>query len=262
VNQTVDVTCDLGESFGNFKLGQDEEVIPFISSANVGCGFHGGDPTVMRETVRMAAANGVAIGAHFGLPDLRGFGRRWIQMDSDDLVNDTIYQIGALKAICEVEGTEVSHVKAHGALSDMSAVDRGVAEAIVEAVCLVDPSLPIYTICNAEIRRVAEERGVPTVFEVYLDRCVDDDGIEIAGYDPATLGGSVGSAIRRVIDAVTEGRLATDTGRLIAWEADSICFHGDTSDTVEFARRLGPALQASGIAVSPPSPGGGDSRAV
>jgi UPF0271 protein len=251
-DQTIDITCDLGESFGHYELGRDEEVVPYISSANVGCGFHGGDPTVMRRTVRLAKANGVAIGAHFGFPDLRGFGRRRIQMDSSDLVNDTIYQIGALQAICGAEGAGISHVKPHGALSDMSYIERDVAEAIVEAVCLVDPNLPIYTVWNSEVRRVADEKGVPTVLEVYLDRCVDDDGIETAGYDIATLGGSVDAALHRVVRAVKEKKLATDTGRLINWEADSVCFHGDTKDTPEFARRLGPELAAAGIEVKAP----------
>jgi UPF0271 protein len=247
MDTTIDITCDLGESFGIYKLGRDEEVIPFITSANVGCGFHGGDPTVMRKTVALAREHGVAVGAHFGFPDLRGFGRRWMRIERDDLINDIIYQVGALQAICAVEGVEICHLKPHGALFDMAAGDDDIASAIVEAVALVDPTLPIYSVWNAALRRLADERGIPTVLEVYLDRAVDDDGTEIPGYDVGTLGGSVDAALRRVVRAVKDGRLASDTGRELDWEADSICFHGDTKDTVEFAARLGKELEAAGI---------------
>ena len=250
--RTIDITCDLGESFGIYKIGRDEDVMPHISSANIGCGFHGGDPTVMRETVRLAKRHGVAIGAHFGYYDLRGFGRRWITMDKGDLINDILYQMGALQAICQVEAAQLTHVKPHGALDDMAAVDGHVASAIVEAVGLFDPSLPIYTVWNAETRRLATEAGIPTVLQVYVDRGVTDDGIEIAGYRPECVGGSTDAALQRVITAVTTGKLASEHGKPLDWEADSVCFHGDGRDALFYATRLPEALGRAGLTIAAP----------
>ena len=249
---SIDITCDLGESFGIYKLGRDEEVIGFITSANVGCGFHGGDPSVMRETVRRAKEHRVAIGAHFGFPDLRGFGRRWITIDRADLINDILYQMGALQGICRAEGAEISHVKPHGATADMAANDPAMAEAIVEAVALFDESLPIYTVWNTAIRQAADTKGIPTVHEVYVDRAVDDDGVEIAGYDLTALGGSVNAALKRVVTAVKTGRLAASSGKLLDWTADSVCFHGDTDDALAYASRLNEDLQAAGFSIAAP----------
>lgn len=250
--QTIDITCDLGESFGIYKIGRDDEVMPYISTANVGCGFHGGDPTVMRHTVRMAKQHGVAVGAHFGYYDLRGFGRRWITMDKADLINDILYQMGALQAICRVEGVEMTHVKPHGALDDMAAQDASIAAAIVEAVGLFDNTLPIYTVWNAETRRLADEAGIPTVLQVYVDRGVTDDGVEIAGYHLETVGGSVDGALDRVITAVKTGKLASENGRLLDWKANSVCFHGDGADALSYATKLSARLREAGLAIQPP----------
>jgi UPF0271 protein len=249
--RTIDITCDLGESFGIYTIGRDEEVMPYISSANVGCGFHGGDPTVMRKTVQLAKRHGVAVGAHFGYPDLRGFGRRWITMDHTDLVNDILYQMGALQAICRVEGVEITHVKPHGALDDMGALDRRLADAIVSAVRLFDDKLPVYTVWNSQIRHAAEEAGLPTVLQVYVDRGVTEEGVEIAGYQVDKVGGSVDAALARVVTAVTTGKLASDGGQLLDWEADCVCFHGDTGDALTYATRLSGALRDAGFDIQP-----------
>lgn len=249
---SIDITCDMGESFGIYKIGRDEEVMPYISSANVGCGFHGGDPTVMRQTVRLAKRQGVAIGAHFGYYDLRGFGRRWIKVDKGDLVNDILYQIGALQAICHAEGVEITHVKPHGALDDMAALDSDIAGAIVEAVGIFDDRLPIYTVWNAQTRRLAKEAGIPTVLQVYVDRGVTDEGVEIAGYRLECVGGSVDAAIGRVMTAVTTGKLASEHGRLLDWEISSVCFHGDGADVMAYATQLPAALRAAGLSIQPP----------
>jgi UPF0271 protein len=248
---SIDITCDLGESFGIYTIGHDEEVMPYISSANIGCGFHGGDPTVMRRTVRLAKQHGVAIGAHFGYPDLRGFGRRWITMDHDDLENDVLYQLGALQGICKAEGVEITHVKPHGALDDMGALDRTLADAIVKAVALFDDSLPVYTVWNSQIRLAAEALGLPTVLQVYVDRGVSDEGVEIPGYQVDKVGGSVGAALRRVVAAVSAGKLASETGRLLDWTANCVCFHGDTSDAVTYAERLSSEFRAAGLNIRP-----------
>jgi 5-oxoprolinase (ATP-hydrolysing) subunit A len=249
---TIDITCDLGESFGIYKIGHDDEVMPYISTANVGCGFHGGDPTVMRGTVRLAKQHGVAIGAHFGYYDLRGFGRRWITMDKADLVNDILYQMGALQAICHAEGTEITHVKPHGALDDMAALDASIASAIVEAVGIFDDRLPIYTVWNAETRYLAEQAGIPTVLQVYVDRGVTDDGVEIAGYRLECVGGSVEAALQRIATVVTSGKLASENGRLLDWQADSVCFHGDGKDALHYAQSLAAVLRDAGLTVQAP----------
>lgn len=250
--RTIDITCDLGESFGIYKIGRDDEVMPYISTANVGCGFHGGDPTVMRETVRLAKQHGVAVGAHFGYYDLRGFGRRWITMDKADLINDILYQMGALQAICRVEGVEMTHVKPHGALDDMAALDGNIAAAIVEAVGLFDDRLPIYTVWNAETRRIAEQAGIPTVLQVYADRGVTDEGVEIAGYHLETVGGSIEGALNRVITAVKTGKLASENGRLLDWEVTSVCFHGDGADALSYATKLPAMLREAGLSIQAP----------
>lgn len=250
--QTIDITCDLGESFGIYKIGRDDEVTPYISTANVGCGFHGGDPTVMRETVRLAKQHGVAVGAHFGYYDLRGFGRRWITMDKADLINDILYQMGALQAICRVEGVEMTHVKPHGALDDMAAQDSNIAAAIVEAVGLFDDRLPIYTVWNAETRSIAEKAGIPTVLQVYVDRGVTEEGVEIAGYHIENVGASIEGALNRVITAVKTGKLASENGRLLDWEANSVCFHGDGADAISYATKLPAMLGEAGLSIQAP----------
>jgi UPF0271 protein len=249
----VDLSCDLGESYGNFKIGSDEQVIPYIASASVGCGFHAGDPTTMRQTVELAKANNVRVGAHPGFPDLLGFGRRNMDLSSGDITNYVLYQIGAISAMCKVVGVGMQHVKPHGALYDMAAQNRRMAEAIVEAVALYDPTLVLYTTWNSEVRRVAETKGIPVALEVYVDRCVDDDGIEIPGYDINTLGGSVEAAIDRVMNALKTGRLRTSTGRSIDWTANSVCFHGDSADTLRFAQGLRSGIEKAGIHIRAPA---------
>lgn len=249
----VDLSCDLGESFGNFKVGRDAEVIPYIASASVGCGFHAGDPSTMRSTVELAKTHMVRVGAHPGFPDLLGFGRRNMDVNSRDITNYVLYQIGSMSAICRVVGVEMQHVKAHGALYDMAAQNRRMAEAIVEAVALYDPDLVLYTTWNSEVCRVAEAKGIPMALEVYVDRCVDDDGIEIPGYDISTLGGSVEAAIQRIVIALTTGRLRTSSGQSIDWSANSVCFHGDSGDTLQFAQGLRAGIEKAGIEIRAPA---------
>ena len=249
----VDLSCDLGESYGNFKVGNDELVIPYITSASVGCGFHGGDPSTMRTTVELTKGRGVRAGAHPGFPDLLGFGRRYMTVSSSDITNYVLYQVGAFSAMCKVAGVAMQHVKPHGALYDMAAEDRRMAVAIVEGVALFDPSLILYTTWNSEVCQVAKEKGIPLALEVYADRGVEDSGIEIPGHDLSILGGSVEAAIDRIAAALTTGRLRTKSGRLIDWTANSVCFHGDSADTLAFAKGLREGIEKAGIAVRAPA---------
>jgi UPF0271 protein len=251
--EVVDLSCDLGESYGNFKVGKDEEVIPFIASASVGCGFHGGDPSIMRSTVELAKAHGVRVGAHPGFPDLLGFGRRYMTVSSRDITNYVLYQVGAFSAMCRAAGVEMQHIKPHGALYDMAAEDRRMATAIVDGVGLYDPTLILYTTWNSEVSQVAKAKGIPLALEVYADRGVEDNGIEIPGHNLSLLGGSVEAAIDRVVTALTTGKLRTKSGRMIDWTANSVCFHGDSADTLEFAKGLRAGIEKSGIAVRAPA---------
>lgn len=249
----VDLSCDLGESYGNFTVGNDASVIPYIVSASVGCGFHGGDPSTMRSTVELAKDHGVRVGAHPGFPDLLGFGRRYMTVSSRDITNYVLYQVGAFAAMCKVAGVKMQHVKAHGALSDMAAEDRRVAEALVEAVAIYDPGLVLYSTCNSEAYQVAKQKGIPLALEVYADRGVEDNGTEIPGHNLSILGGSVEAAIERVVVALTTGKLRTNSGKTINWTADSVCFHGDSQDTMAFAKGLRAQIEKAGIAVRAPA---------
>jgi UPF0271 protein len=253
VSRTFDITCDMGEGYGIWAFGRDDEIVGYISSANLACGFHAGDPTIMRNTVRMAKQHGVAVGAHFGFGDLRGFGRRPIVMPPEDLINDSLYQMGALAAICRAEGIELAHVKPHGAAGLIAAEDRAMATTLVDAIAQFDETLPIYTVWNSELRNVAQEKGIATQLEVYVDRGVDDDGVELLSYDIDTIGGSVDAALDRVIGAIESGRLPSINGRPIDWEAGTVAFHSDTDDALRFAQGLNQRLVAAGYTVAPPT---------
>ena len=249
---SIDITCDMGESFGIYKLGRDEDVMPYVTSANVGCGFHGGDPTVMRHTVRLAKQHGVAIGAHFGYYDLRGFGRRWITMDKADLINDIIYQMGALQAICHAEGAEITHVKPHGALDDMAALDATIAGAIVEAVGHLRSDAADLHRVERRDPKARSGGGDPHRAAGLRRPRVTDQGVEIAGYRLECVGGSTEAAIQRIMSAVTSGQLASEHGVLLDWQADSVCFHGDGTDALIYATALPAALRGAGLSIKAP----------
>ena len=247
----VDLNCDLGESFGNYTCGLDARIIPQISSANIACGFHASDPLVMAKTVAMAKEYGVAVGAHPGYPDLVGFGRRNLSVAPEELKAMVQYQIGALRAFCDAQGLVMQHVKPHGAMYNMAAKDRKLADAICRAIVEVDPKLLLLGLSGSQLLEAASEIGLPWASEVFADRAYEDDG----ALTPRSLPGSVitdeEQAIARVLQMVREGTVTARSGKTIAICADSICLHGDGVKAVEFAARIRKELTSNGVEIVP-----------
>ncbi|ESU32233.1 hypothetical protein G3A_12275 [Bacillus sp. 17376] len=246
---SVDLNCDLGESYGLFKIGNDKEVLKYITSANIACGYHAGDHNVMMETVKMAKAYEVKIGAHPGFPDLHGFGRREMKMSAEEIYNLTVYQIGALAAIAKSCGTKVEHVKPHGALYNMAAKDKAIADAVSRAVVDADPTLVLFGLAGSRLVKAGEEKGLQVAHEVFADRTYQTDGSLTPRSEKTAIIHDPGLAIKRVIRMVREGRIEAVDGTDIEIKADTICIHGDEPRALEFAVELREALQAEGIEV-------------
>ena len=247
----VDLNSDLGESFGAYTIGLDEQVLPLISSANVACGFHAGDPMVMHKTVALAKAAGTAIGAHPGFPDLQGFGRRNMALTPAEVKAAVIYQVGALKAFVEAEGLSLQHVKPHGALYNMSAKDMNLARAVCEGVAAVDKNLIIMGLFGSCHIEAAKELGLPYANEVFADRAYEEDGSLVSRQKPGSMIHDEDLAIQRVLRMVKENRVQAITGKDIPIAADSICVHGDNPRAVEFVKAIRKALTEEGITVRP-----------
>lgn len=250
---SVDLNCDLGESFGRYTLGLDAEVIPLVSSCNVACGMHAGDPVVMGRTVAMAAEAGIAIGAHPGYPDLQGFGRRDLNLSADEAYACIVYQVGALAAFCTAQGVKLNHVKPHGQLYNRAAIDTSLAEAIAQAVFDVDPSLVLVGLANGELIRAGRAVGLAVAQEFFTDRNYTDEGVLVARSLPNALITDEEFAVKRVVRAVKEGTIESATGKTIEIQADTICVHGDNVHALEFVKRIKAALEAEGITVQPTS---------
>ncbi|AMR26316.1 lactam utilization protein LamB [Hymenobacter psoromatis] len=249
---TVDLNCDMGESFGTWTLGQDADLMPLITSANVACGFHAGDPGVMRQTVRLALARGVAIGAHPGLPDLVGFGRRNLDISPEEAFDMTVYQLGALAAVVRAEGGQLHHLKPHGALYNMAATNARLAESIAEALYKVQPELTLYGLAGSELTRAGEKIGLKTAHEVFADRTYQANGTLTPRRQPDALITGAPTAISQVIKMITEGTVRAQSGEEVAIRADTVCLHGDGAHALEFARQLRTALAAASVDVRAP----------
>src|SRR3954451_5550498 len=247
----VDLNCDLGESFGAFTIGADAELMSIITSANVACGFHAGDPAVMRRTVQMARDAGVAVGAHPGLPDLVGFGRREMRVSPQEVEDMVLYQVGALRAIASAEGVPLRHVKAHGALYNMAARDRGLAEAIARAVRAVDPALILFGPAGSELLRAASSAGLPTAAEGFADRTYEPDGSLTPRAHAHALLQDQAAVVRRAVRMATEDSVVTTDGSQIAMRVDTMCVHGDTPGAPELARAVRAGLERAGVGVVP-----------
>lgn len=248
----IDLNCDLGESFGRYKLGMDEEVIPYISSANVACGYHASDPVIMERTVKMSKENGVSVGAHSGFPDLLGFGRRNMILTPEEAKTYTMYQIGALWAFCQAEGIRLHHVKPHGAFYNMAAKDIQLAQAICEGIQSVDPHLALLGLSNSKLQQAADITGIPFIQEVFADRAYEEDGSLVARSKEGAMIEDEDMCIARVIRMVKEGYVTTITGKEIPIKADSVCVHGDGMKALTFVKKIRAALEQENILVKSP----------
>lgn len=254
-NLAIDINSDLGESFGVYSLGMDEDVLSLVTSANIACGFHAGDPNVMAKTVRICKQNDVAVGAHPGLPDLIGFGRRHMKVDPDDVYRFIVYQIGALQAFCNIEKVEMHHVKPHGALYNMAAKDSVIAEAIASAVHDFDPNLILYGLAGSELIRAAEKQKLRYASEVFADRTYQPDGsLTPRSWENAMIQDPL-AAEEQVMKMVTEGKVMTADGNFIPIEADTVCVHGDGPNALDFANALRRRLANEGIKIGPAGEG-------
>lgn len=248
----IDFNCDLGEGFGLYSAGDDLAVLPHITSANIACGFHAGDARTMRTTVARAAELGVAIGAHPGLPDLQGFGRRNMRITPDEAYEFVVYQVGALKGFTLAAGAPLRHVKAHGALYNMAATDQALAQAICQAVRDIDPALVLFGLANSALTTAAQAIGLPVAHEVFADRTYQQDGTLTPRQQPGAMITDVNQAIEQVLCMVREHYTPSQQGTRVPVQADTLCIHGDQPGAAGFARAIRDALQREGVTVRSP----------
>ncbi|KAB7745611.1 5-oxoprolinase subunit PxpA [Nostocoides sp. F2B08] len=247
----IDLNSDLGESYGQWRLGDDEAMLDIVTSANVACGFHAGDALTLQETCRIAAERGVVVGAQVGYNHLAGFGRWHIDMPSPELTADVIYQIGALDGLCRVAGTRVSYVKPHGALYNTAAVDRRQAEAVVEAVLAYDAGLPLMGLSGSVLLDAAREAGLRTVAEAFADRAYTPEGRLVSRREPGAVLHEPDLVAERMVRLVTEGRVEAVDGTDVEVRADSVCVHGDSPGAVAMARAVRESLERAGAVIAP-----------
>ena len=247
----LDINCDMGESFGAYKIGDDAAMMDLVSTANVACGFHAGDPVVMRNTIRMARDKGVRVGAHPSFSDLYGFGRRRISGERpEDLQAQLIYQIVAMQGMCAVEGYRMTHVKTHGALGNMAAVDPDLAALCVGAVAAVDPGLIYVSLPYSETYAAAEKRGLAVACEIYADRSYTDKGELTPRSDPNAVIHDPQQSLDQVLEMVVNGVIPTTGGKRLPVDPATLCVHGDTPGATEIARTLRRALEENGVEIA------------
>jgi len=248
----IDLNCDLGESFGAWHMGEDEALLALISSANIACGFHAGDPTIMRRTVAMAVTHGVAMGAHVSLPDLQGFGRREMNVSADEVYAMTLYQIGALHAFAQAAGTRLSHVKPHGALYNMAARDRVLADAIARAVHAFDPQLRLFGLAGSALIDAGKALGLPVAAEAFADRRYLADGSLQSRREAGAVIDDASKATAQAIGIARDGLVQAANGLQVRLQADTLCLHGDGTHALSLAQQLRTALEAAGLHIAAP----------
>ena len=249
----IDLNCDLGESFGAWRMGNDVGVMPWISSANIACGFHAGDFATMQQTVIHAGKHGVAIGAHVALPDLQGFGRREMRITPVDAHALTLYQLGALNAFTRAQRLRLHHVKPHGELYSMAARDARLAEAIANAVRDFDPSLVLVGLAGSALTHAGAQLGLVVAHEAFADRAYLADGHLVPRSERGAVIEDIEAAIEQAVQIATRGKVRTYDGKELRVGADTICVHGERPDAAEFARRLNEALHAAGVQIGAPT---------
>jgi 5-oxoprolinase (ATP-hydrolysing) subunit A len=249
---TIDLNCDLGEGFGRWEMGNDAAMIDLATTVNIACGFHAGDADIMRKTVSLAKARGVSIGAHPGYRDLHGFGRRPVAgLSSAEIENLVAYQIGALQAIATMTGHKVTHVKAHGALSNVACEDEATAHAIASAIRAVDRDLIFVVLANSKLVAAGDAAGLQMAHEVFADRAYEDDSSLVSRRKPGAVLHDPAQIAARVVRMVQDGAVKSVSGKVIKMRTDTVCIHGDTPGAVEIARGVRQALKEAGIEAAP-----------
>lgn len=251
--RSLDLNCDMGESYGPWSVGSDAALLDYVTSANIACGFHAGDPGTMHKTVKLAIEKGVAVGAHPSLPDLQGFGRRAMSITPDEAYDLIVYQVGALAGFAHALGGRLSHVKPHGALYNMAVMDRKLANAIARAVKDTDPNLVLYGLAFSELVRAGEEAGLTVANEVFADRTYQADGSLTPRSQPNALIKDVDVSIAHVRRMVEDGKVRSLQGTEVAVRADTLCIHGDEPTALEFVQKIRKALTADGVRLAPVS---------
>lgn len=248
----IDLNCDMGESYGAWKMGADAGVMPFISSANIACGFHAGDPATIRKTVRLAVDAGVAIGAHPSLPDLMGFGRRAMRISPQDMYDLVIYQAGAVEAFARAAGVKLHHVKCHGALYNMAANDEALSDAMVRAVKDLGSGVILYALSGSKSIEIGKKSGIRVSSEVFADRGYADDGTLAPRDKPGGMIEDPAASVKQVLGMIEEGTVISLNGKRVPVAADTLCLHGDQPGAVTFAQALRKVFTEKGIAVAAP----------
>lgn len=243
----IDLNCDLGEAFGNYSFGGDKDILPLITSANIACGFHAGDANVMNETIQLAKRHNIGIGAHPGLPDLQGFGRRKLDMSPEEVYNIVVYQLGALNGFCQIHDVKMNHVKPHGALYQMGAKDKSIASAIAQAVYDFDKTVVFVGLANTLLISEAKKLGLKTASEVFADRRYEDDGQLVSRKEPDAVISDSDEALNQVVKMVTENKVISKNNKEITLQADTICVHGDGAHALEFVTKIREKLTKEGI---------------
>jgi UPF0271 protein len=247
----IDINCDMGESFGAYRLGRDQEVMNYISSANIACGWHAGDPMVMDQAVRLAKEKGVAVGAHFGYPDLMGFGRRRMELSLNEIENYMLYQMGALYAFAKSHGLPLQHVKAHGALGNLAFVDLEASKAIARAALRFSKDIILVAYSGTVMVQAAKEIGVRFVEEVYADRVYNPDGTLQSRKIPGSVIHDSEKAARQALTSVQEGYVVAHDGTKVKVKSESLCVHGDTPSALSILQKIREELRKAPIAVRP-----------
>ncbi|GAA0366727.1 LamB/YcsF family protein [Bacillus horti] len=245
----VDLNCDLGESFGAYTIGQDEEVMKYITSANIACGYHAGDPSIIAKTIELALEHDVQLGAHPSYPDLVGFGRREMLCSPREVYDMVLYQVGAVKSMCQALGGELQHVKPHGALYNAASRDFHTALAIAEAVYTLAPQAILFGLANSEMIKAGGQVGLKVAHEVFADRTYQDSGLLTPRTAEHALLHQEADCVRQVLEMTRDGRVTTVNGSSIPIQADTICIHGDHPTAVPFAQRLRTILEENEITV-------------